>query len=193
MSIGAAIFSDSQSRVYHWLFGQPERVYHLSELRRLTGLGSASLQREINRLVDAGLVREQRMGNLRQFQAQADSPVFTELVALTRKTLGVVPLLQQALAPLQPALRAAWVYGSVARQTDAAHSDVDVMLVGDGLSLNAVLQQLLPLEEQLGRKINPNCYTPQEFESRSREPDSFVNRVLAQPVLALIGNVDGFE
>ena len=112
MSIGAAIFSDSQSRVYHWLFGQPERVYHLSELRRLTGLGSASLQREINRLVDAGLVREQRMGNLRQFQAQADSPVFTELVALTRKTLGVVPLLQQALAPLQPALRAAWVYGS---------------------------------------------------------------------------------
>ena len=107
MSIGAAIFSDSQSRVYHWLFGQPERVYHLSELRRLTGLGSASLQREINRLVDAGLVREQRVGNLRQFQAQADSPVFTELVALTRKTLGVVPLLQQALAPLQPALRAA--------------------------------------------------------------------------------------
>ena len=193
MSIGTAIFSDSQSRVYRWLFGQPERVYHLSELRRLTGLGSASLQREINRLVDAGLVREQRMGNLRQFQAQADSPVFTELVALTRKTLGVVPLLQQALAPLQPALRAAWVYGSVARQTDAAHSDVDVMLVGDGLSLNAVLQQLLPLEEQLGRKINPNCYTPQEFESRRREPDSFVNRVLAQPVLALIGNVDGFE
>ena len=102
MSIGAAIFSDSQSRVYHWLFGQPERVYHLSELRRLTGLGSASLQREINRLVDAGLVREQRVGNLRQFQAQADSPVFTELVALTRKTLGVVPLLQQALAPLPP-------------------------------------------------------------------------------------------
>ena len=34
---------------------------------------------------------------------------------------------------------------------------------------------------------------PQEFESRRREPDSFVNRVLAQPVLALIGNVDGFE
>ena len=61
------------------------------------------------------------------------------------------------------------------------------------VSLNAVLQQLLPLKEQLGRKINPNCYTPQEFESRRREPDSFVNRVLAQPVLALIGNVDGFE
>ena len=31
-------FSDSQSRVYPCLLGQPERSYHLSELRRLTGL-----------------------------------------------------------------------------------------------------------------------------------------------------------
>lgn len=75
MSIGAAIFSDSQSKVYRWLFGQPERAYHLNELRRLTGLGSASLQRELNRLVDGGLVRTERVGNLRQFQARAESPV----------------------------------------------------------------------------------------------------------------------
>jgi predicted nucleotidyltransferase len=188
MSIGAAIFSDSQSRVYRWLFGQPERVYHLSELRRLTGLGSASLQRELNRLVEAGLVRSERVGNMRHFQAHAQSPVFAELVALTRKTLGVVPLLQDALTPLQPKLQAAWVYGSVARQTDTAQSDVDVMLVGDDLLLSEVLDRLLPVEAQLGRKINPNCYTPEEFERRRREPDSFVNRVLSQPVLTLIGD-----
>ena len=193
MSIGPAIFSDSQSRVYRWVFGQPERVYHLSELRRLTGLGSASLQRELNRLVDAGLVRAERVGNLRQFQACAESPVFAELVALTRKTLGVVPLLQEALAPLQPGLRAAWVYGSMARQADTAQSDLDVMLVGDGLSLAEVLQRLLPLEAQLGRKINPNCYTRQEFAHRRQEPDSFVNRVLAQPVLNLIGDPHGLD
>lgn len=193
MRIGSAIFTDSQAKVYRWLFGQPERVYHLSELRRLTGLGSASLQRELNRLADAGLVRAERVGNLRQFQARAESPVFAELVALTRKTLGVVPLLQEALAPMQPALQAAWVYGSVARQADAAHSDVDVMLVGEGLALAEVLPRLLPLEMQLGRKINPNCYTPQEFARRRQEPDSFVNRVLSQPVLNLIGDPHGLD
>lgn len=36
MSIASALFSDSQSRVLRWLFGQPEREFHLSELRRLT-------------------------------------------------------------------------------------------------------------------------------------------------------------
>ena len=193
MSIASALFSDSQSRVYAWLFGQPERTYHFSELLRLTGLGSASLQRELRRLAEAGLVRSERVGNLRCYVANAQSPVFDELVALTRKTLGTVPLLRAALAPLQPRLQAAWVYGSVARQADKADSDVDIMLVGNDLLLSEVLDVLVPLEPQLGRKINPTCYTPLEFAQRRAEPDSFVNRVLLQPTLALIGDADGVE
>lgn len=188
MSIAAALFSDSQARVYRWLFGQPERSYHLSELRRLTGLGSASLQRELNRLTEAGLVRSERVGNLRRFQVNPQSPVYSELVALTRKTLGVEPMLREALLPLAPRLQAAWIYGSVAKQTDTAQSDIDVMLIGENLLLGEVLELLVPLEARLGRKINPTCYTPAEFERRRAEPDSFVNRVLAQPILPLIGN-----
>jgi len=188
MSIAASLFTDSQARVYQWLFGQPERSYHLSELRRLTGLGSASLQRELNRLADAGLVRSERIGNLRRFQANPQSSVFVELVGLTRKTLGVAPLLREALLPLAPGLQRAWVYGSVAKQSDTAQSDIDVMIIGENLLLGSVLELLVPLEAQLGRKINPTCYTPAEFERRRAEPDSFVNRVLAQPILPLIGD-----
>lgn len=189
MNLSAAIFTDSQSRLYSWLFGQPERAYHLNELRRLTGLGSASLQRELKRLATAGLVDAQAVGNLRRFQANPQSPVYAELVALTRKTLGTVPVLREALQPLQPNLLSAWVYGSVAKQTDTARSDIDVMLVGNDLLLSHVLAALEPAEAQLGRKINPNCYSPQEFERRRLEPDSFINRVLSQPTLSLIGDV----
>lgn len=188
MSIATALFSDSQSRVLRWLFGQPERGFHLSELRRLTGLGSASLQRELNRLADAGLVNADRVGNLRRFHANDQSPVYAELLALTRKTLGVEPMLREALEPLTPDLKTAWIYGSVAKQSDTAKSDIDVMLVGEKLTLAKVLKVLVPLEPQLGRKINPTLYTPAEFKRRRAERDSFVNRVLAQPVLALIGD-----
>ncbi|MBI4754546.1 MAG: MarR family transcriptional regulator [Betaproteobacteria bacterium] len=190
MSIATALFSDSQSRVLRWLFGQPGRGFHLSELRRLTGLGSASLQRELKRLAEAGLVQSERVGNLRRFQANPDSPVFGELVTLTRKTLGAEPMLREALQPLLPGLQGAWIFGSVAKQTDTAQSDIDVMLVGKNLSFAKVLELLLPVEAQLGRKINPTCYTPAEFERRRAEPDSFVNRVLAQPILPLIGQPD---
>jgi predicted nucleotidyltransferase len=188
MSISSAIFTDSQSRLYVWLFGQPDRAFHLNELRRLTGLGSASLQRELNRLVLGGLVDVQAVGNLRRFQANPQSPVYVELVALTRKTLGTVPVLREALKPLQPKLMSAWVYGSVAKQTDTARSDIDLMLVGNDLLLSQVLATLEPAEAQLGRKINPSCYSLPEFERRRAEPDSFVNRVLSQPTLPLIGD-----
>ena len=191
MSIATALFSDSQSRVFRWLFGQPEREFHLSELRRLTGLGSASLQRELNRLAEVGLVRSERVGNLRRFQANPQSPVFGELVGLTRKTLGVEPMLREALLPLSRNLKGAWVYGSVAKKTDTARSDIDVMLVGKNVRLAKVLELLVPLEAQLGRKINPTVYTPAEFAKRRAEPDSFVNRVLAQPILPLIEDPDG--
>lgn len=190
MSIATALFSESQSRVFRWLFGQPERAFHLSELRRLTGLGSASLQRELNRLAEAGLVQSERVGNLRRFQANPQSPVYSELIGLTRKTIGMEPMLREALLPLLPNLKAAWIYGSVAKQTDTAQSDIDIMLIGEDLLLGEVLERLLPLETQLGRKLNPACYTPADFQRRRAEPDSFVNRILSQPILPLIGDVN---
>lgn len=187
MSLASALFTDSQARLFFWLFGQPECSYHLSELRRLTRLGSASLQRELNRLADAGLVHSEMVGNQRRFQANPDSPVYAEMVALTNKTLGVVPLLQQALQPLLSRLTIAFVYGSVAKGTDTARSDIDLLLVGNDLNLSEVLPLLLPAETQLGRKINPNCYTQSEYAKRLGEADSFINRVLAKPILPLIG------
>lgn len=187
MSLANVLFTRSRARVLEWLFGQPGRSYHLSELRRLTRLGSASLQRELKRLVESGLVRSERVGNIRRFQANPKSPVFAELVVLVGKTLGIEAKVREALAPLAPRLRAAWLYGSVAKGLDTAASDIDVLIVGEGLPLSEVIAALLPLERTLGRKINPTCYTPEEFERRRAEPDSFVNRVLAQPNRPLIG------
>lgn len=190
MSIATALFSESQSRLYRWLFGEPGRSFHLSELRRLTGLGSASLQRELHKLVEAGLANSDYVGNQRRFQANSQSPVFNELVAIARKVLGVETLLRDALAPLHSRIQAAWIYGSVAKGTDSARSDIDLMLVGDGLTLGEVFECLTPLEAEMGRKINPTCYTPDEFNRRLGEPDSFVSRVLAQSILPLIGKPD---
>ena len=191
MSISAALFSDSQSRVFRWLFGQPERSYHLNELRRLTGLGSASLQRELGKLAAAGLVHSEKVGNLRRFQVNTESPVYEELAGLTRKTLGAQPLLQEALEPIKEKLDLAFIYGSIAKGTDTAKSDVDVMVVGNDLLLSEVLKLLLPVESQLGRKINPTLFTPAEYKRRRVQKNSFLNRVLAQPVIPLIGEALG--
>lgn len=193
MSITTTLFSDGQSRVYRWVFGQPEREFYLSELRRLTGLGSATLQRELNKLADAGLVLSERVGNLRRFRANPQSPVFNELVGLTRKTLGAEPLLRDAMQSLSADVEGAWIYGSYAKQTDSADSDIDVMVVGKKLTIERLTKVLLPVEQQLGRTVGLTLFTPVEFKQRLAEKDSFVNRVLAQPLLPLIGTLHGTD
>jgi len=190
MGLVNAVFTDRQARLFRWLFGQPDRSFYMNELMRLAGLSSASLQQELKRLSQAGLVHSTRMGNLRVFKANASSPLFPELVSLTRKTCGVPAMLTQALEPLRPKLSRALIYGSVAKQSDSSDSDVDIMLVGTDLTLAEVLQQLQPAEEALGRKVNPTCYTLQEFEQRHADSDSFVNKVLAQPTINLLEEVN---
>lgn len=193
MSLASAIFSDRQTRLFRWLFGQPERSFFLNELMRLSGLSSASLQQELKRLTLSGVVQSTRMGNLRVFQANPKSPLFPELVSLTRKTCGVQAVLMQALEPLRFKLARAFIYGSVAKQEDTSASDVDLMLVGVDLTLSEVLQNLQTAEETLGRKVNPTCYTMQEFEQRRVQLDSFVNRVMAQPTMDLLEGAQDFS
>ena len=191
MSLASALFTDRQARIFKWLFGQPGRSFYLNELLRLTQLGSASLQKELKRLTDAGILLSERRGNLRMFQANPDSNVFSELVSLTRKVVGLEVLLHEALQPLQDKLNGAWIYGSVAKQTDTSASDVDLMLVGNDLTLGEVLQCVEPVERELGRVVNPTCYTVQEFKRRKADPDSFVSKVLQQPRLILKEWQDG--
>ena len=193
MSLKDAVFTDSQAKVYLWIYGQPERSYHLSELRRLTGLGSASLQREINRLVVAGLANSALKGNQRQISANRQSPLFKELSDLTRKVMGAAALLTEALLPIERKIEIAFLYGSVAKQSDNAESDIDIMIVGSDLTLSELLDQLLPVEEMLCRKVNPTCYTVTEFKKRLGDTDSFVNKVLSQPIIQLFGNIDEFR
>jgi len=143
MSIAHALFSASQCQLLSWLFGHPDRSFHLRELSRLAGLGSASLQRELRKLLAAGLLRVEQVGNQRRYTANPDSPVFEELKSLVRKTLGVAPMVADALAPLAGQIHTAYIYGSIAKGTEHAESDVDVMIVAEGLALTEGLSGIL--------------------------------------------------
>lgn len=185
-----ALFTLPQSKVLAWVFGQPERWYHVQELIRLTSLASASLQREIKRLHVAGLVVDERIGNLRRIRANTDSPVFADLANLVRKTLGTIPVITEALRPLGSRLQLALIFGSVAKGTDHVGSDVDVLLVSSSVQLGDVLTLLLPLEEQLGRRIDVKLYTPGEFQARRLEAESVVQRIVTGPITLLYGGLE---
>jgi uncharacterized protein len=192
-NIGDALFSKTQQRVLGLLYGRPERSYYLNEIVRLAAVGKGSVNRELERLCSAGLLTVSRQGNQNHYRANVDCPIFSELVAIVRKTFGVVDVLSAALAPVMPKIEMAFVYGSIANGTEHAGSDIDLMLVTDAVSYSEVMELLVPAESQLGRSINPTLYSAAEFFERKSSRQSFVTRVMEQPKLWLAGNSDSWN
>ena len=185
--ISEALFTRTQARVLGLLFGQPERSFFATELISLAQAGSGAVQRELQRLAESGLVTVKRIGNQKHYQANRASPIFEELRGIVVKTFGVADVLREALAPLAAKIRAAFIYGSVAKGGDTAASDIDLMVISEKLNYADVFEALEPVRARLGRPVNPTVYTPKEMARRIKEGNAFVNRVLAQSKVMLIG------
>jgi predicted nucleotidyltransferase len=187
-SLTDALFSNTQQRVLSLLFGQPERSYFATELIRLAHSGSGAVQRELRRLEQSGLVTVSQQGNQKHYQANAAAPIFAELRSIVLKTVGLAEPLEAALTPLEHDIELAILYGSTAKGTDTAFSDVDLLIVADDLTLETLYKAIAPAERQLARKINPTFYTREEFRRRRAQGDSFLTRVLSGPHIVLIGD-----
>jgi predicted nucleotidyltransferase len=183
-----ALFPKVRQRVLVVLFGNPGRSFYTNEVIALAQSGTGAVQRELAGLLDAGLLLMTKRGNQKHFQANTAAPVFAELRGLVLKTMGLADVLRASLAPLEAQISAAFVYGSVAKQQDTAQSDIDVLIVSSTLGYADVFGALENATTQLGRKVNPTLYTPDDIAKRIAQDSAFVARVLHQPRIWLIGS-----
>jgi predicted nucleotidyltransferase len=187
-SLADALFTRTQQRVLGVLFGQPQRSKYASELIREAGTGSGAAQRELRRLEQCGLIVGRRIGHQKHYQANPASPLYSELRSIVIKTVGLAEPLRSALSPLRSGIRAAFVYGSVAKGTDDAASDIDLLIVSDSLTHGQMFVALDKVANRLGRPVNPTIYTAADFSKRVREDNAFVRRVLEQPKVWVVGS-----
>jgi len=187
-SLAGALFTPVQQRVLGLLFGQPDRTFQSAEIIRLAKSGTGAVHRQLARLEASGLVTVKRSGNQKFYRARPDSPIYGELTGLIVKTVGVTEPIRQALAGLRRAIRAAFVYGSVAKQRDRADSDLDLMIISDRLSYADVFEALQTTESALGRPVSPTVMSTRDWRLKRARKDSFVARVGAQPKLFVIGS-----
>lgn len=190
-SIGDTLFSKTQQRVLGLLFGKPDQSFYLNEMVRLANMGKGTIKRELERMTAAGLLTVTTIGNQHHYQANTASPIYHELLGITRKTFGLSDVIRTALVPLDARIDWAFIYGSIAKEQETAQSDIDLMVVSDTLAYADLMAALLEAEAVLGRPINPSIYTTQQFNDRLLANNAFVTRVMQQPKLWIKGSEDG--
>jgi len=193
LSLAGALFSDVQQRVLALIFGHPERSFYTNEIVRKADSGTGAVMRELSRLQHSGLVKVERIGNQKHYRANPESPIFEELRSLVLKTVGLIEPLREALQPYAKRIRAAFIFGSVAKGKDTAQSDIDLMVIGDKLTYSDLYTALQDAEQVLGRPVKPNFLSTLDWQRKLGQENSFVTAITSGPKIFVIGSESDLE
>jgi len=188
--LGSALFGKARRAVLGLLYARPDEAFYVRQITREVQAGQGAVQRELKRLVDAGLLTREARGREVHYRANRACPIFAEVHGLVLKTVGLADVLRGALRPVQKDITLAAVYGSQAAGTATTGSDVNLLVVGtvDELALHKAIGQA---ETRLARMVNYTLLSPREFVRRRRARGGFVARVLAGPIIAILGSFNG--
>jgi len=183
------LFSRYHRRILALLLLQPERSFYVREIARLADIHAGSAHRELKRLAESGILLREPAANQVLYRANRDCPVYPELAGIFVKTAGLADVLREALSPLSEDIDVALVFGSIARGTQTASSDVDLFVVGQA-SFADVVNATAGCHERLGREVNPVVMTPSDVARKYRQKDRFVTRILKEPKIFIMGASD---
>jgi predicted nucleotidyltransferase len=169
------LHAKARQRLLVYYFTNPSARPHLRALAERICVAPSNLSKELRRLEQDGLFKSEVNGRQKYFSLNRKYPLYAEVRRIVEKTIGVVPLLSEAIKKVI-GVQEAYLYGSFARDQQDTASDIDVLLIGSP-NTNDLANEIEMLERQLGREINYTTLTREEFESRRARKDAFLENV----------------
>lgn len=179
--------SDGQARLLAELFLSGAEELNVRELAQRAGLSYGTAHREVERLLEAGLLAERRVGQARLVRPDVASPLAAPVRELLLVSAGPVPLLAAELGDM-PGVLSAFLFGSFAARLSgergAPPADIDVMVVGTPEPM-AVYDACRRVGDQVRRDVNPTIITPDELTA----PNGFLTQVRSGAMVPVIGDL----
>jgi predicted nucleotidyltransferase len=184
-TLARVVGSRIRSKLFGLLFAGANDELHIREIQRRTGFNDRAIREELLKLARIGLVTSRRDGNRLYYSAHRGHPLYADIRNMALKTIALVDVLREALTTDDIAV--AFVFGSTARESEKAASDVDLMVIGS-LGLRELTRLLSGVSEKVGREINPHVLTKTDFRRKVQGRDHFVSGVLSEPKLFVKGD-----
>lgn len=160
--------SDAQARLLACLALSP-RPLSLTELAESAQVAEGNAHREIGRLMEAGIVCDDRVGRTRQLTLSSTSPYAAPLRELLIRAFGPPRVLSELFSTIEGIDRA-WIYGSWARRSEGEPGedpgDIDVLVVGTP-DVGEVYEACRQASTRLHRDVNATVLSPAEWNADS--------------------------
>ncbi|TRZ87542.1 hypothetical protein D4R89_09465 [bacterium] len=183
--------SRTRARLLGWFFAHSGESYSVRQLASILGDDPSNLSKELAKLEELGILISSRERNLKRFQVNQECAFGPELKGLVQKTTGIMGRLTSALQAAK-GIGFAFVYGSFAKGTENAESDIDLLIVGD-IDLDKLDRIFIGLEKAFGRTVNYVLYNKREYETKMAEGNAFLQEVRGRDKTWIIGKNDGPE
>lgn len=178
-----SLFSSSvRADVLSLLLNSPDEMFYVREIAKLVRKNPSGVKRELDNLAKMGIVSSEKVANLKYFQADKNSPLFSELKDLIAKSLGLPGAIKAILRA--GGARAAFIHGPYAEGEDVGA--VDLVVIG---ALPSILRELKKLEKKFEQKINCTLFEEAEYRLKREKKDAALKRLLSGKRISLIGRI----
>jgi len=178
-----SLFSSSiRADVLSLLLNSPDEQFYIREIAKLLRKNPSGVKRELDNLEKMGILTSEKIVNLKYFQANKDSPLFSELKNLITKSLGLPGAFKAVLRA--SGAKAAFIYGSYAEGNDV--DSVDLFVVG---ALPSLAKELKDLERRFDQKIDCIMMDEDEYRLKKKKRDSNLKKILSGKRITLIGRL----
>lgn len=185
------IFSKSKirARLFSLFFLSKDGEFYLSEIARKIGTSGGTCQRELEKLINLGIVSKYKKYNLVFYKADSSSPCFREMESLFNKSSGLPNVVASALKNIQ-GIQFSFIFGSYVKKNLNSDSDIDLFIVGT-LDEKVLLKNLRETEKLIGREIDYSIYSLAEFKKGVRS-NAFIKDTLKNYIL-ILGDKNEFK
>jgi hypothetical protein len=166
---------------------QPQEIFYVRQLVRLTDEEINAVRRELARMEDRAMVKKEPRGNRLYYFFRKDYAYYQDLISLVAKTTGLGADVIKHKNKLGN-IKFAMLSGRFARQMPKKSSeDIDLLLIGN-VNLPELNKLVRKAESQREKEINYAPMTLDEFEFRKTRRDPFLQKILSSGRIMLIGD-----
>lgn len=128
---------------------------------------------------------------MRFFKLNKNYPLYEDIKKIISKTIGIEFKLKELVNALNE-VEIAFIFGSIAKNKENTNSDIDLMMIGEEVDQDVLVDKVRVLENELNREINYHIYRKQEFIKNIKENNSFIINIICDPIISLKGNSNEF-
>jgi len=173
------------ARLVIFFLAHPRERFHVRELQRRTRLSSASLQKELQRMMSVGALQREEDGGRTYYSSNEERGPWSGWMRLLRNAADPAEVVRETLVDA-PGLDAAFIFGSTARGDARDDSDIDLFLIGPADERKHAIGLLSDMGYFIPRPLDVIGRSREELGQQSG--NWFVASVMAEPKVWLFGD-----